>query len=682
MSALPITTALPAGTCSGNILATAETYSGCVNGWQPPVPLLTEADGWITVLLFGGIFAIFTIFLLKFFPKMLGVEETSEWFNTAGRNIGAGMTSAVLVSQWTWAATLLQSSNVAWKYGVSGPYWYASGATIQIILFGMLAIELKRKAPNAHTFLEIIKVRWGFTAHKVFMVFALMANIIVTAMLLLGGSAVVNSLTGMNLYASLFFIPVGVMTYTLVGGLKATFVASYVHSFLIYLFLLIFIFAIYATDSELGSISKVYEGVQRAAAMNAQVGAKDGVPPFLDGNMEGSYLTMASTGGFIFGIINVVGNFGTVFVDQSYWQSAIAARPQATVRGFIIGGLSWFAIPFGMATSLGLANLAFNVQMSIADAGSGLVPPFTAVKLFDKAGAWMILIQLFMAVTSTGSAELIAVSSIITYDIYQTYIEPEATGQRLLQISKLGVVLFGIIMGCLGAILHAIGLNLGWVYLAMGVIIGSAVIPVSCVLMSKTVTAGGAISGCVGGFFLGVVSWIVTAAIEQGEVTIASLGGDYPMLTGNLFAILGSGLIVFVYTHFIDSENYDFEGTRNIKIVDGNEVQYANKEETDPQALTDAYWFAVKWGSLFSVIIVVIVPLILFFVGVFSEGFFGFWVVLCFIWSICAAIAVIFLPMYDFFTDDAAKPSEAEMAEQGTVKRSPEPMGTAEGTHI
>ena len=26
------------------------------------------------------------------------------------------------------AATLLQSSNVAYKYGVSGPFWYASGA--------------------------------------------------------------------------------------------------------------------------------------------------------------------------------------------------------------------------------------------------------------------------------------------------------------------------------------------------------------------------------------------------------------------------------------------------------------------------------------------------------------------------------------------------------------------------
>jgi Na+/proline symporter len=37
----------------------------------------------------------------------------------------------------------------------------------------------------------------------------------------------------------------------------------------------------------------------------------------------------------------------------------------------------------------------------------------------------MLLMQLFMAVTSTGSAEVIAVSSILTYDLYWTYLNPE-----------------------------------------------------------------------------------------------------------------------------------------------------------------------------------------------------------------------------------------------------------------
>ena len=34
-------------------------------------------------------------------------------------------------------------------------------------LFCVVAIELKHRAPKAHTFLEIIKIRWGVANHFV-----------------------------------------------------------------------------------------------------------------------------------------------------------------------------------------------------------------------------------------------------------------------------------------------------------------------------------------------------------------------------------------------------------------------------------------------------------------------------------------------------------------------------------
>jgi hypothetical protein len=96
--------------------------------------------------------------------------------------------------------------------------------------------------------------------------------------------------------------------------------------------------------------------------------------PIADNN-EGSYLTMNSLGGLKFGIINIVGNFGTVFVDQSYWQSAIAAKPSSAHKGYLMGGLVWFTIPFALATSLGLCGVALQLPITSAEAGSGLVPP-------------------------------------------------------------------------------------------------------------------------------------------------------------------------------------------------------------------------------------------------------------------------------------------------------------------
>lgn len=79
------------------------------------------------------------------------------------------------------------------------------------------ACRLKRRAPNAHTFLEVIKARYGVVTHIVFMVFGLMTNILVTAMLLTGGSAVASSLTGVPTAAACFLLPVGVVLYTMFG---------------------------------------------------------------------------------------------------------------------------------------------------------------------------------------------------------------------------------------------------------------------------------------------------------------------------------------------------------------------------------------------------------------------------------------------------------------------------------
>lgn len=143
------------------------------------------------------------------------------------------------------------------------------------------------------------------------------------------------------------------------------------------------------------------------------------------------------------------------------------------------------------------------------EAGAGLVPPATALFVLGKGGATLILIMLFMAVTSTGSAELIAVSSLISYDVYRAYIKPDASGADILRVSRYTVFVFGALMGVLSIVLNEIGLNLGWVYLFMGIVIGSAVVPVSMVLTWRKATAKGAMAGAIIGQICAIIAWLV-----------------------------------------------------------------------------------------------------------------------------------------------------------------------------
>lgn len=295
------------------------------------------------------------------------------------------------------------------------------------------------------------------------------------------------------------------------------------------------------------------------------------------GNHAGSYLTMLSSDGLMFGIINIVGNFGTVFVDQSYWQSAIAARPSSAARGYLLGGVCWFAIPFALATSLGLASTALMLPITNVEAGNGLVPPAVATELLGASGAALVLIMLFMAIVSTGSAESIAVSSLIAYDIYRQYFNPEATGKQILFVSRCVIVIFGLLMGAFAIALFAIGLSLGWVYLFMGIVIGSAVIPLWNMMTWRKASGTGAIVAAWTGLALAVIAWMVGAAVQSGEVTVASLGTNQVMLAGNLVAIISSGLIHFVWSMWIDPQDYDFaELDKHILLV-----------EDDQRGLTD-----------------------------------------------------------------------------------------------
>ena len=600
---------------------------------------LPEWIGWAIVVGLGMVFAVIITIEVKIEEKYLGLSQTSEMFNTAGRVIKTGLTAAAIVSAWTWAATLLQSSTVAYQYGISGPFWYAAGASIQVLLFGILAIELKRKAPNAHTFLEIIRARYGNGSHKVFLVFALMTNMIVTAMLLLGGSAVVNGLTGMDIALAAFLIPIGVMIYTLVGGLKATFVADYMHTIIIFVTILTFVTAVYVNQDITGGIEGMYDKLVAAADLRP-----------IEGNAAGAFLTMASIGGLMFGIINIVGNFGTVFVDQAYWQRAIAAKPTSTVKGFLLGGICWFAIPFTLATTMGLTAVALDVDLTAQQVQMGLVVTAAATALMGEVGAILVLTMLFMAVTSAGSAELIAVSSIITYDIYRTYKNPNATGKQLLRVSRMSIVGFGFGMGGLAVVLLHMGLSLGFVYLAMGIIIGAAVVPIALTILWKRTNRVAATAGTVIGFMIAVTTWVMVAASLPeygGEISLASLGHNYSMLFANIAGIVSGGLIAILGS-LATKSTFDWKDLKDkITLVEMSMADSAKLVE-DEETLKKAFKFSVRGGGIMTLILIVAWPLPLIATNyVFDIMSYSIWVGVSILWVSIAAAIIIFLPLIE-----------------------------------
>ncbi|MCO5613569.1 hypothetical protein L7F22_067846 [Adiantum nelumboides] len=660
--------------------------------------VLSPGAGWTVVIALGIGFA-FLMLLISYVQERYTTfsVKTNEEFSSASRSVKTGLIASSIVSAWTWAATLLQSSTVAFKLGVSGPYWYAAGATIQVLLFAMMASKTKLNAPFAHTYLQIIRARWGNLLHLTHIFFALATNILVGSMLILGGSATVNQLTGMPTLAAIFLTPISVAIYTLVGGLRATFLADYLHTTVLVALILAFAFTVYAASEKIGSPEAMFDLLLSSAPV--------------EGNAGGSYLTMRSLSGFKFGLINIAGNFATVFADQSYHQRGIASSPTLATKGFILGGIAWFAVPMLMASSMGLAARALYgkdpamAMLTAMEVSEGLAAPAAAAALLGKSGAAAILILLYLAVTSATSAQLIAVSSVLTFDVYKVYIKPSASSKELFWMSHIGVAFWSLALGVLGLIFYYIGISMGWLYVFMGILICPAVFPVFACLTWSKANRMGALVGMLSGLALGVIAWLVTASQLFGTLTVTTTGADDPLLAGNLVSLLVPVIVLSIWS-YISPENYSFEGTRAInaptdqpqtdmessksdskedvgeetKVKSDSQIEPTNattintelekgtarKSESkqlatdiddehvhvrraglDPVELQKSVRMAIRVSIPMSFILLIFVPCMAIIPKTFTPTGLGAWVGIIIAWMFCSAGIVIIMPIWE-----------------------------------
>jgi Na+/proline symporter len=153
-------------------------------------------------------------------------------------------------------------------------------------------------------------------------------------------------------------------------------------------------------------------------------------------NYAGSYQTFISLDGLIFGVITTIGNFGAVFVDQSYWQLNGASSPKTASIAFIIAGLAYFFLPFCFGSSMSQAYLYLNsfnggggvtsnstmTILSSSQIATGLVVPTVAILVYGYFGNYLVSLVVIFAVTTTVAGEILAVANILLNDIISVYI--------------------------------------------------------------------------------------------------------------------------------------------------------------------------------------------------------------------------------------------------------------------
>ncbi|KAE8334073.1 Sodium:solute symporter family-domain-containing protein [Aspergillus sergii] len=618
----------------------------------PPLP---QAAGYGVVVGLGVAFALGMVWVTKVIKITFNEDaHSTETFMVANRTIGTGLTACAVISSWLYSSALLGATLLTYSYGLALGVWWGASASTMVTFMSYLAIQAKRRAPNAHTMLEIIRVRYGKSAHQLWIFLCLLNNTFVFTSMVVGSSTAVSALTGMNVIASSYLLPLGVAVYTYFGGLKATFLTDYVHTFVIMIIICWFTIRVILVN-EIGSISALYDAVVLA-----------GKEKPVAGNYNGSYLTMRSNSCLFFGILHVTANIGAVIMDTGFWQKGFSAGMAAAVPGYALGGVASFSVPWSFGTVVGLAALALEKTaiwptypnaMTPDEVNAGLVLPYVAQAVAGKAGAGAILLVIFMSTTSIASAQMIATSSIISFDIYGTYVNRSPSNGQLIRWSHFGVVFSSLFISTLATAFHEGGVNMTWLLYMIGLFTCPGVFPTCLALLWERQTKAAAIASPIIGMLSGMAVWFGTAYSYYGEITIESTGGTMPCL----FATLTSFLVplpITVAISLLQQDEFDwsvFGQIEKVKPDRANADQKSNGEgDSDSMTPDRARFFnrASRWAAFWAIVTVcghvLLWPLPMYGARMsFSKSLFIAWIVISLIWLWFTLVVAIFYPLVD-----------------------------------
>lgn len=635
------------------------------------IQIFSSGMGYGYIIGVGFAFAFVMCSVSWILKKYFSEVQDSEMLMTAKRSIKTGLTASAVVSSWTIGSTLLLSCTETYLYGVASAWWYGAGACVQIVIFCTAAIELKRRAPNAHTFQEALRVRYDTKAHIVSLAYSLGQQTVYSANLLINGASLFSNLTGMSNDAAIVLFPIGVIVYTLLGGIKATFLTDWTHSVIIYALMLTFSFKCYATSDAIGSPGRLYDLLEEVSEWRPAAG-----------NKEGSYLTFDSRQSGLFGLV-LFGAGWAASVDSQLFQKAIACdigkpgqRFSGVLTSYTLGSLCWFTIPFVLATTLGLACAGLEGTeyfptrthfMTAEEVSAGLVMPYGAYALLGKSGMAMVLTMVFMAVTAAFSSEVVAVSSLITYDIYKNYFNKKATGKTLIFVSHSGVILFGAVAIGLGIGLAHAGFDVSFITTVSGIVVNVCVIPMGCTLFWSRMTSFNFVCSCLCSSGVSIAVWLgYTAHQSNNNITLVTLSTNEALAAGNTVAIFVPVVFIPIF-YFLrkPKEGYDWSKMLTIQQDDNVDIDKENglkdilsaEEETErivQQNLEmDNYFVRQRnYGAYIASFLIffylIIMPLPMYGLGyVFTKWFFTGWVVVMFIWGFFATCTITLLPLYE-----------------------------------
>lgn len=360
---------------------------------------------------------------------------TSEDYFLSGRSLPAWICALAFLSANIGATELIGMSANGSEYGLGTVHYYWIGAVPAMVFLGLIMMPFYYGS-RVRSVPEYLRLRFNKSTHVYQSIVFALATILVAGVNLFALALLINVLIGLPLWASILAAAGIVLLYTTMGGLTATMYNEVLQ------FLIIVAFLVPLT---VGGLARVGGVSGLLDALNAsQVLGKDGLTVWggtglgNTTNPYGNWIALLLGMGFV----NSFGYWTTNFTEV---QRALSAKDMsAAQRTPILAAIPKMFLPLVIITP-GLLAAVLIPELSTGELSHNEALPALIGAVLPTGLVGLALAALIAAFMAGMAANVSAFNTVVTYDLWQTYVKPGKADTYYLRVGrKLTVVGVGV----------------------------------------------------------------------------------------------------------------------------------------------------------------------------------------------------------------------------------------------
>lgn len=400
------------------------------------------------------------------------VVKTQDDFMVAGRKTSTWFLVMTLVVTWIGSGSLFGGAGLAFRTGLSA-LWFSAGAWVGIVVIYFLAHRVRRI--SQYTLSDLLEKRYNAAARLLGTSAIIIAYITIAGYQFRGGGRLLNILTGLDPVVGGAIVCGVVILFTLTAGMVSIITVDMLNGLMMSFGLLL---ALPLVLSAVGGVDAVAQ-----------------LPPE-HFKVFGQHHPLWAVGLFL-------PTFFLLLSESSIYQKFFSAKDEHAARKGVIGMVIGVVIlETVLALTAMIGGAKYLTLAPFANADGSLNKAATETILLHLARfdipvfAGILLICAAVAIIlSTANSFLVIASTNVTRDIYQRFINPDASQERIVFFQRIWIVIIGIVAFIAAGFFTSI---LDMAFTAYAIVGAGITPPLLAAFLWKRVTPQGGVASLIG----------------------------------------------------------------------------------------------------------------------------------------------------------------------------------------